>query len=323
MGPRTFGRVRLPGIFAGGFLVFMQSLDNADVTLFLGPPGHPMLPMRLFAMLKECLDDRVAAISGLLVLADIPGDSGQKTIEATVRLLTDIGALRGSIGFIGDNRSAAFRSALTTVMPGANVSDQHSILDRMQRNRTPAKIAVFRTAAQLVSIATQAAYHVARPGVTDYERYAAVTMAQMARGGETGDGCQIGANEWGTHCGMPYGRPMPPGDLANLNISNVTYQGYTAKTARMIAFGQLTDRQELVLDACTRGVTAAWKVIRLGTLVRDLMNAAFDSYIEAGLIKDCEARTMPNNWSTGSDGGRAKTLAGMFPTPITKPRAAS
>jgi Xaa-Pro aminopeptidase len=92
--------------------------------------------------------------------ADIPGDSGAKTIDATVKLLTDAGALRSSIGFVGDKHSAAFRSALSAAMPGAKFSDQHGILDRMQRNRTPAEIAVFRTAPQLISIATQAACHV-------------------------------------------------------------------------------------------------------------------------------------------------------------------
>ncbi|WP_201742312.1 hypothetical protein [Mangrovicoccus ximenensis] len=50
--------------------------------------------------------------------ADIPGDSGAKTIEATVKLLGEIGAGRGSIGFIGDKRSAAFRGALAEAMPG-------------------------------------------------------------------------------------------------------------------------------------------------------------------------------------------------------------
>lgn len=59
----------LPGILAGGFLVFMQSLDNVSVTLFLGEPGRTMLPLRLFAMLEESLDGRVAAVSGLLILA--------------------------------------------------------------------------------------------------------------------------------------------------------------------------------------------------------------------------------------------------------------
>lgn len=66
---RTFLRISMPGIVAGAFLVFMQSLDNVSVTLFLGEPGRTMLPLRLFAMLEESLDGRVAAVSGLLILA--------------------------------------------------------------------------------------------------------------------------------------------------------------------------------------------------------------------------------------------------------------
>ena len=180
-------------------------------------------------------------------------------MQALVEILSDLKA--DNIGFIGDKRSQAFRAGLVAEMPKAKVSDQHGILDRMQRNRTVNEIAQFRTAAQLISIATQAAYHVARAGVTDYEMYAAFTMAQMARGGETGDGYQIGANQWGTHCGKPYGHIIRKGDIGNLYVSNVTYQGYTAQTARMFAFGELTGRQELVLDACTRGVKAAdWPI---------------------------------------------------------------
>lgn len=69
---RTFLRVSRPGIalgiVTGPFLVFLQSLDNVSVTLFLGAPGRTMLPLRLFAMLEESLDGRVAAVSGLLIL---------------------------------------------------------------------------------------------------------------------------------------------------------------------------------------------------------------------------------------------------------------
>jgi putative spermidine/putrescine transport system permease protein len=72
---RTFRRVTLPallpGVFAGAFLVFMQSMDNVSVTLFLGDPGISVLPLRMFAMIEESLDGRVAAMSGLLILAAI------------------------------------------------------------------------------------------------------------------------------------------------------------------------------------------------------------------------------------------------------------
>ncbi|MGO8176290.1 aminopeptidase P family protein, partial [Rhizobium ruizarguesonis] len=76
-----------------------------------------------------------------------------------------------------------------------------------------------------------------KSGVTDHEILAAFTYAQMALGVETGDVYQIGINEFGTHCGKPYVHIVRPGDLINLYISNFTYRGYTAQTARMIASG--------------------------------------------------------------------------------------
>lgn len=72
---RTFMRVTLPalmpGALAGAFLVFMQSMDNVSVTLFLADPKTTVLPLRMFAMIEESLDPRVAAISGLLIAATI------------------------------------------------------------------------------------------------------------------------------------------------------------------------------------------------------------------------------------------------------------
>ena len=80
-----------------------------------------------------------------------------------------------------------------------------------RRCARPREIEMSRAAAQLISIGTQAAYHVTDPGVTDAEIYAAFTFAQLARGGETGDGYQIGINEYGTHCGKPYGQVVRAG----------------------------------------------------------------------------------------------------------------
>ena len=67
----TFRRVTLPllapGIFAGMFLVFIQSIENVSLALFLAPAGTQILPLEMFAMLTDTLDPRIAAISGLLI----------------------------------------------------------------------------------------------------------------------------------------------------------------------------------------------------------------------------------------------------------------
>lgn len=68
----TFRRIVLPllvpGVLAGAFLIFVQSLDNVSITLFLAPPGTSVLPLRMYAMLEQQLDPRIAAISGVLII---------------------------------------------------------------------------------------------------------------------------------------------------------------------------------------------------------------------------------------------------------------
>lgn len=234
--------------------------------------------------------------------ADRPGSSITKTAEAAAKMLADLGLGSGQIGRIGDRTSAALFAVLDELMPRARFVSDNGIIDRMQRVRSPREIDMFRAAAQLISIGTQAAYHATRLGATDSEIYAAFTFAQLARGGETGDGYQIGINEFGTHCGKPYGRVVRKGDLISLYISNVTYCGYTAQTARMIAVGQITPRQEDVLAMCIDGVKRAEKLIRPGALLSDVNNAAFQPFIERGLLETPNARTMPYIWAPMADG---------------------
>jgi len=260
-------------------------------SVILPPGGEPVL-----------VDDiwQVGAIGR--EYADRPGTSGEKAGEACAKFLLDQFGPSPQIGRIGDGKSVKFWAQVAGLMPKAKFVAENGILDRMQRVRSPREIDMFRAAGQLIDVATQAAYHVIRPGVTDAEIYAAFTFAQMARGGETGDGYQIGINEFGTHCGKPYGHVVRPGDLINIYVSNVTFRGYTGQTARMIAVGDITNYQEKVIEACVEGVKRAEKLIKPGVLFRDVNNAAFEPYIEAGLLKSPEARTMPYIWAPMDDG---------------------
>lgn len=105
---------------------------------------------------------------------------------------------------------------------------------------------------------------------------------------------------FGTHCGKPYGHIVRRGDLINLYVSNITYRDCIAQTARMIAVGEITKRQDEVLAACTEGVKRAEKLIRPGALMRDVNNAAFEPMIERGMLSSPEART--DALQLGADG---------------------
>ncbi|MBB3984193.1 Xaa-Pro aminopeptidase [Sagittula marina] len=231
-----------------------------------------------------------------------PGRGLDRVVDATAKHLDRLGLSKAQVGLIGDATSAPYWAGLKTVLPGCRFEMAHGIVNRMQRRRSKGEQAIVRAAAQLACIGMQAAYHVIRPGVTDHEIYAAFTFAQMARGGETGDGYQIGINPYGTHCGKPYGHVVREGDIINLYISAVQYHGYTAQIARMIAVGDITEEQEDVLAMCTEGVEAAAARVKPGTLISDVANASFEPYIRRGYLTDADSRSMPYNWSAGDDG---------------------
>ena len=244
-----------------------------------------------------------------------PGEPVARTVDAVLGHLRDLGLARGSFGLIGDAASERYWTRLRRELPGAAFADQRGIVERMQRIRSVAEQAQIRAAAQLIDIGYQAACHVTAPGVTDHEIYAAFTLAQLARGGETGDGYQIGVNRWGTHVGKPYGHVVRPGDLINLYVSTVLYHGYAAQASRMMAVGTPTDRQEETLEVCTEAVRRAEALIRPGVRFCDLHAAAFSVYVEHGYLEDDSTATMPFSWAALEDGRPRRVPEAHVPDP--------
>lgn len=230
------------------------------------------------------------------------GNRHHSTVSAVVKRLKDLGINRGSIGLVGDTTSDWVWAGLREQMPQTKYTDESGILHRMQHILSVNEQAQVRAAAQLADIGYQAACHVTRPGVSDHEIYAAFTFAQMSRGGESGDGYQIGVNQWGTACGKPYGHKVRSGDLINMYVSAIEYHGYWAQIARMMAVGEITARQEETLEMCTDAVRRAEALIRPGVPFRELHQAAFSAYIERGYLTDDITATMPYNWDAMPDG---------------------
>lgn len=230
-----------------------------------------------------------------------PESSSRKLVEGIAQTLKDSGYGRASIGLIGDGTSGSIWSGIQQLLPQASFANEtHTILD-MQRLRSKHEIDQIRASAQLMDIGYQAACHACRVGVTDHELYAAFSFAQLARGGENADGYQIGVNRWGTHCGKPYGHTIVAGDLINFYVSGISFRGYTAQMARMIAVGHISAKQEQTLAVCTEALRRAEKAIAPGVRVCDINKAAFSAYIEQGYLSDDTTATMPYNWAPQDD----------------------
>jgi putative spermidine/putrescine transport system permease protein len=71
----TFRRITLPlirrGIVASCFVAFLSSFDNVPISLFLADARTEVLPIKLWAILEGSLDVRVAAVSGVIVIATL------------------------------------------------------------------------------------------------------------------------------------------------------------------------------------------------------------------------------------------------------------
>ena len=289
----------------------LQLLSFYTESVLLPPGGEPLLVEDIWQVApwgRESLDR--------------PGSPLVKAVEGCANLLKKLGFERAQIGLIGDDTSPPYWAGLAQELPKAKFAPATDIILRMQRIRSTGELAIIRSAAQLADIAYQAACHVTRPGVTDYEIYAAFTYAQMARGGETGDGYQIGVNQYGTHCGKPYGHVIRDGDLINLYVSNVSYHGYCAQTARMIAVGTITPQQEEVLQMCVDGVRRAERLIKPGASFDSLHEAAFAAYTERGYLTSTKTRTMPFNWEALPDGTPGLSRGSTFPTRTGRPKDA-
>lgn len=230
-----------------------------------------------------------------------PATSADKLIEGVTRALTDLGYKSANIGIIGDNSSARHWNALREALPKSRFTDITHVIMEMQKTRSKNEIDQIRASAQLMDIGFQAAVHACKLGVTDNELYAAFTYAQLARGGENADGYQIGVNKWGTHIGKAYGHVIVPGDLINFYVSGISYRGYTAQMARMIAVGEVTKKQNEVLEICTESLRRAEKKIKPGVPLSEVNREGFTIFVEKGYLKDDKTSTMPYNWAPNDD----------------------
>ena len=71
----TFRRITLPligrGVASGGFIAFMSSFDNVPVSLFLQDARTQVLPIYLWDIIQNQLDNRAASACGVIIIGTI------------------------------------------------------------------------------------------------------------------------------------------------------------------------------------------------------------------------------------------------------------
>lgn len=83
----------IPGIASGFALSFIQSFDEATMTIFVASPTTTTLPVRMFNYIQDSIDPLICAVSALLILLTVVVMAVLDRIYGLERL------------FVGENRS--------------------------------------------------------------------------------------------------------------------------------------------------------------------------------------------------------------------------
>jgi Xaa-Pro aminopeptidase len=191
-------------------------------------------------------------------LAEIMAEIGQDALAAK-RAAKRVGL--GGRGLIGADVMAALRATL----PDVAWIDVEDALCDLRAQKSPAEIAVIRTAYQIAEAGFGAAVESIRPGVTE-RAVAAEIEAAMRRAGAEGTGIDTivasGPNTRPILARATF-RPIGANDLVLLTIAP-RYEGYHAAIGRVVLVGNPGEEIRRALDVAIRAQQVCCDALRPG-----------------------------------------------------------
>ena len=201
------------------------------------------------------------------------------------------GWLKGTVGLemysYRPNRAVSERLQTGFEGKGAAVVDGSDIVNGVRKIKSPAELAIIRTAAKIGDIGMQTAIETIRPGVAELDVWGEMVRAMARAGGEPSSitmPVSSGAKSACMHA-LASRRKIMPGDVVNVDICGVCHR-YHSDIARTVCVGEPHPEVARYLDAVT-GVKAMLEgVIRPGLPVRDLLRKIEAYYRETGIWQD-------------------------------------
>ncbi len=201
------------------------------------------------------------------------------------------GWLKGTVGLemysYRPNRAVSERLQAGFEGKGAAVVDGSDIVNGVRKIKSPAELAIIRTAAKIGDIGMQTAIETIRPGVAELDVWGEMVRAMARAGGEPSSitmPVSSGAKSACMHA-LASRRKIMPGDVVNVDICGVCHR-YHSNIARTVCVGEPHPEVARYLDAVT-GVKAMLEgVIRPGLPVRDLLRKIEAYYRETGIWQD-------------------------------------
>ena len=173
---------------------------------------------------------------------------------------------------------------LTTELPGARLDYVTAEFEALRRVQSPEEVAWLRKGAEFTDLALEAMVEALRPGVREYELYAAQHGAYLSRGGQIVFSI-ISSTSMSTPRSphpfpWPSERPLAKGDILLTEIS-ASYWGYSGQAIRAVAIGEPPSQYREFFAIAKEAYLGIQSVLKPGNTAEDVQRAG-EVITEAG-----------------------------------------
>lgn len=167
----------------------------------------------------------------------------QSPMEFLARAVSDRGGASGRVGIEKHFLQAHFYEELRERLPRARLEEAGALFDAVRAIKTPAEIQQLETAALATDQAIHTAFQTARPGTSEKQIGAALTVALLMNGADAQvfQALAAGPNMPSTHH-VAGGYVLRSGDLLRTDFGGV-FRGYNSDLARTVCVGEASQRQ--------------------------------------------------------------------------------
>lgn len=240
----------------------------------------------------------------LVELAQVSGISDVKEYAGRQELLEELIATKPAIAYIDMPRGRDAQPAAWQVWDELKVIDAdlelaaiNPELEALRVIKSPAEVELIKAAIAETQQALAAIKPMLQPGVTELEVAAELTRYSATRGIPQAwpPIVSFGKNACVVHH-TPDATPLAENDLVLFDLG-VEIDGYTSDVSRMLKIGQLTPRQQQVIDAVKEVQAKAIQLIKPGTKFNDYEDQVLEimqkTLVDLGLFKSVAEAVAP------------------------------
>ena len=288
------------GYNTNGNARWLDNADHSDRYLLFPRQGHPIIfrgPAHWQEWYPELFWEGIR----------YQGTAGGQTSSAAVDAISDLGYAKGTIGMIG--LTGAMMSTegdfpyltvqnLRKRLPEARFLDVSDMLLKFRMFKSPEEIAMTEKAAELANLQIATVRRHARPGVSELDIFAEMTVAALKAGNE------IGREHWSIMCSgkgyptnrQPSSRKLRAGDM--LCVSHYTrYGGYWAHPHTAMSLGPIDEEYKPLRAVVRDSIERVLEMLKPGTPWSEI-----DRLIDEPIIKSGYYHEIPQIHGIGLDG---------------------